>query len=154
VGRLSGEASTIFVGSQPASTALGILTYYLLATPDTYQKLMAELLPHAPDETNLPSWTALEKIPYLSGVVMEGLRLTYGFSQRLERIPTDEVNLRAAWSPSGLRYWHVGVHYAFGQIRLSRPIPVHTRTLAGFEGATSQRVIRLLSYFLQREQAV
>jgi hypothetical protein len=32
------------------------------------------------------SWVELEKIPYLKGVIMEGLRLSYGVSGRTPRI--------------------------------------------------------------------
>jgi hypothetical protein len=40
------------------------------------------------------SWTALEKIPYLSAVVAEGLRLSYGISSRVPRIPHENLIYR------------------------------------------------------------
>ncbi|KAI1415432.1 cytochrome P450 [Hypoxylon sp. FL1857] len=36
------------------------------------------------------SWVALEKHPYLYGVIWEGIRLSYGVSTRLARIPREE----------------------------------------------------------------
>ena len=36
------------------------------------------------------SWVALEKYPYLYGVIWEGIRLSYGVSTRLARVPRDE----------------------------------------------------------------
>jgi hypothetical protein len=41
------------------------------------------------DPSNL-SWAALEKLPYLSAVVTEGLRLSYGVSARTPRVPQEE----------------------------------------------------------------
>lgn len=41
------------------------------------------------DPVNL-SWTALEKIPYLYGIVYEGLRLSHGTSARSPRIAREE----------------------------------------------------------------
>jgi len=38
----------------------------------------------------IPSWTTLEKLPYLTAVIHEGLRLGYGIAARTARIATEE----------------------------------------------------------------
>lgn len=68
---------------------LSNVTYYLLANPKILAKLNAELRLANIDAENL-SWTALEKIPYLYGVVYEGLRLSHGTSARSPRIAREE----------------------------------------------------------------
>lgn len=40
---------------------------------------------------NLPKWTTLEQLPYLSAVLLEALRLSYGVATRLPRIAPDET---------------------------------------------------------------
>lgn len=48
----------------------------------------------------LPSWATLEKLPYLSAVIYEGLRLMYGAPGRLPRIATDnDLEYEGSWSP-------------------------------------------------------
>lgn len=66
---------------------LTVITFYLLSQPDTLKMLSDEL--RRADASNLP-WFSLEKLPYLSAVISEGLRLSYGVSSRLPRIAPDE----------------------------------------------------------------
>lgn len=68
---------------------LSNITYYLLSQPEVLQKLNKELQAANIDPAKL-SWTELEKIPYLYGVVFEGLRLSHGTSARSPRIARDE----------------------------------------------------------------
>lgn len=60
---------------------------YLLNQPETLARLTKEL--QDADALNL-SWFALEKLPYLSAVLNEGLRLSYGVSSRAPRIAPNE----------------------------------------------------------------
>jgi cytochrome P450 len=50
-------------------------------------KLAEELNDTDPEKL---AWSALEKLPYLSAVISEGLRLSYGVSTRIPRVPRDE----------------------------------------------------------------
>lgn len=53
----------------------------------------------------LPSWTTLEKLPYLSAVIQEGLRLSLGVSSRTARIPTEEILIyQGKWKGSTIQY--------------------------------------------------
>ncbi|XEV07013.1 hypothetical protein FSHL1_012300 [Fusarium sambucinum] len=89
--RLVQEAVTIVnAGTETTSWALAVITYFLLSQPETMSKLRAELSTVVDDPRHLPSWTTLEKLPYLGSVVNEGLRLSYGVSSRSARVPTTE----------------------------------------------------------------
>jgi len=50
---------------------------------------MEELLPVFPDPTTVPPLSALESLPYLSGIVNETLRLSLGISSRSIRVSRD-----------------------------------------------------------------
>ncbi len=101
--RLTGEGSAILAaGTETTSWALTVMTYYLLTQPDVLRRLTAELSAAVPDPHHLPSWSALEQLPYLGAVVQEGLRLSYGVSSRTARIPTEEdLTYHGVWTPPG-----------------------------------------------------
>lgn len=89
--RLADEAVAIVgAGTETTSWALAVITYHLLTQPKVLEKLRAELSPVVDDPRHLPSWTTLEKLPYLAAIIREGLRLSYGVSSRSARIPTQE----------------------------------------------------------------
>jgi hypothetical protein len=64
-----------------------VITFYVLSQPNIRLKLAEEL--QDADLSSL-SWAALEKLPYLSAVINEGLRLSYGVSARTPRVATEE----------------------------------------------------------------
>ncbi|OTB02524.1 hypothetical protein M426DRAFT_322616 [Hypoxylon sp. CI-4A] len=89
--RLASEAFGILNGgTETTAWTLSILTYYLLTQPETLAKLTAELKENVPDPLNLPSWSQLEQLPYLSATIQEALRLSHGSAQRSSRIATGE----------------------------------------------------------------
>ncbi|KAH6974432.1 cytochrome P450 [Ilyonectria sp. MPI-CAGE-AT-0026] len=89
--RLADEATAVVgAGTETTSWALAIITYHLLTKPDLLAKLTGELNGAVSDSKHLPTWTTLEKLPYLGAVLQEGLRLSYGVSARTARIPTEE----------------------------------------------------------------
>lgn len=71
---------------------LSVDMYHLLASPETKAKLRAELEAAIPssDPSQMPLWSTLEKLPYLSACIHEGLRLSYGVPSRLARLSPDE----------------------------------------------------------------
>jgi cytochrome P450 len=82
---LYGNGNTVFIaGSETTASSMGAGAYHLLANPSILVRLQAEL-----DEAWLkgtPSWTDLEQIPLLKGVVLETLRLDNGVSRRFPRV--------------------------------------------------------------------
>lgn len=74
--RLQGEAFILVgAGTITTSSTLAIITYYVLANPHVEGKLRAQLrevMAGFPDK--FPTWTELEKVPYLVACIKEGLR--------------------------------------------------------------------------------
>ncbi|KAK1997559.1 cytochrome P450 [Colletotrichum falcatum] len=89
--RLADEAAAVVgAGTETTSWALAVITYHLLTKPELLARLQDELRTVVDDPKRLPSWTALEGLPYLGAVLQEGLRLSYGVSARTARVPTEE----------------------------------------------------------------
>ena len=96
--RLVEDAQIIVgAGSTTTSSALALATYYIITDPAILNKLMTELKTAMPDTHQhhhpvLPL-IELEKFPYLTAVVLEALRISYGVSHRLQRV-SPEVSFR------------------------------------------------------------
>ncbi|KAK9772365.1 hypothetical protein AB5N19_09619 [Seiridium cardinale] len=101
--RLTDEASAVLgAGTETTSWTVSVITYHLLTQPEILAKLTKELNTVVKDPKDLPTWTDLEKLPYLGAVIQEGLRLSYGVSARTSRVPTEENLLyRGEWTPQG-----------------------------------------------------
>ncbi|ROV99536.1 hypothetical protein VMCG_06332 [Cytospora schulzeri] len=88
--RFSGEGMALMnAGTDTTGWALTVITYHVLSKPEVLNRLTAELAEAGLDADTL-SWAALEKLPYISGVITEGLRLSYGVSARSPRIAPEE----------------------------------------------------------------
>lgn len=98
--RLTDEAAAVVsAGTETTSWALAVMTYHLIKQPQLLAKLTQELKSVVNDATKLPDWTVLEHLPYLSAVIQEGLRLSYGVSARTARIATEEnLVYRGEWN--------------------------------------------------------
>ena len=68
---------------------MSAITFQLLANPGKLRKLKDELAAALPDPTTVPTSTELERLPYLSAVIQEGLRLHNPGTSRLLRISPD-----------------------------------------------------------------
>lgn len=91
--RLQNEAmSLVGAGDHTTKWAFTVGSFHIINNPDVHQKLKAELVAAIPDADNIIPWIELEKLPYLSGVVSEALRTSFGVVQRLPRI-----NRFASW---------------------------------------------------------
>ena len=70
----------IAAGSETTAKTLSIIWFHLLDNPSKLEKVRSEL-------QNLPleaSWGELQRLPYLSAVVNEGLRLNFGITGRTQ----------------------------------------------------------------------
>jgi len=65
---------------------LSLTTYHILANPPILSTLLHELRTAIPDPSNPPATHDLETLPYLSAIINEGLRLSYGSLHRLQRV--------------------------------------------------------------------
>ncbi|KAL2274607.1 hypothetical protein FJTKL_03101 [Diaporthe vaccinii] len=100
--RITGEyVAILLAGTETTSWALTVLTFYLLTDKGVLKKLTTELKSAVDSPSQLPRWSTLEQLPYLNAVVHEGLRLSYGVTQRLPRVPTQEDLLYlGSWAPA------------------------------------------------------
>ena len=103
VQRLAEEAQTVVsAGTLTTSHFLTATTYHVLANPPILKRLRQELENAIPDPAHLPSTVELEKLPYLSAVVNEGMRITYGITSRLTRVSPDQPLQFSEWTiPAG-----------------------------------------------------
>jgi hypothetical protein len=85
--RIYQEGQTLVAaGTETTAWTLSVIMFYLLKDPAKLQRLTNELR-----KANATTSTELEQLPYLNGVVQEGLRLGLGVSHRLPRIAPDET---------------------------------------------------------------
>ena len=78
----------VAAGQVTTTHYLNTTAFHILANPEILAKLKAEL--HANlSYDSLPSLDKLESLPYLSAVVSEGYRVSYGVTHRLQRVSPD-----------------------------------------------------------------
>ncbi|KAL3475700.1 cytochrome P450 [Aspergillus californicus] len=99
--RLAQEVQVVIgAGAETTGKMLTWTTYYLLENPGTLMKLKEELNRLDPNQT--ATLVDFEQMPYLTCVMLEGLRLSYGVSSRLQRIAPDRNLQFQEWSiPAG-----------------------------------------------------
>jgi cytochrome P450 len=89
--RLAQEAVLLTgAGTHTTSWAMSVAAFHLLSQPMTLRKLKSELELSIPDLNGSVSLSTLEKLPYLTAVLKEGLRLSFGSTNRIPRIPIDK----------------------------------------------------------------
>jgi cytochrome P450 len=80
---------------------MSVATFHLLSQPSTLRKLKTELEKAIPDPTISTPLAQLEQLPYLTAVIKEGLRLSFGNTSRIPRIALDK--------PINYRQWEIPV---------------------------------------------
>ncbi|KAL2065828.1 hypothetical protein VTL71DRAFT_3498 [Oculimacula yallundae] len=89
--RLNDEARILLgAGTDTTANTLAAITYHLLANPEILRKLREELITAIPDPSNEPPLAHIEALPYLTGVIQEGIRMHPGASVRQDRVAPDE----------------------------------------------------------------
>lgn len=93
----------LFGGTDTVSNTAMLLVFYVLQTPGVEERLLGELREVWPDrDAEAPSWDALEKLPYLTAVIKEALRLTPGVPAGLKRIVgKGGIEVEGVWVPEG-----------------------------------------------------
>jgi len=95
VDRLTDEAQTLVIaGSETVAWAMTVATYHLISNPHLLKELKTELAGAIPDPDVSTSQTTLEQLPYLTDVVKEAPRLSYGVSTRLQRVSNEDLPFR------------------------------------------------------------
>ncbi|KAJ5782303.1 hypothetical protein N7457_004077 [Penicillium paradoxum] len=101
--RLEDESALLLgAGTETTARAIAMSMFYLIREKDIMAKLRAELKTVLPTPLSKAAWVDLEKLPYLTGVVNEGLRLSHGMTARLARVsPTEPMIYRDWVIPAG-----------------------------------------------------
>ncbi|KAJ5629520.1 cytochrome P450 [Penicillium herquei] len=93
--RLQEEGSLlVLAGAESPASTLNVIFFHLLSNPNILSKLRAELK----TVPSPASWTELDKLPYLSAVIEEGNRLSFGVATRTSRIAPGPIT----YTPSHL----------------------------------------------------
>ncbi|WEW56407.1 hypothetical protein PRK78_001850 [Emydomyces testavorans] len=102
-GSLYEEAQALmFGGADTTGTTLMHGTFYILKLPHVYQRLKEELHSAWPNFNTLPDLTDLEKLPYLTAVLKESLRISPGVASALPRVvPPSGTKLSGHFIPGG-----------------------------------------------------
>lgn len=101
--RLADEGNILIgAGSETTAQVLTVLSYNLLADPEILVKLRAELDRVMPTVDTAVKWTELERLPYLTALLNEALRVTSTVVTRLPRVSPNEDLQYQGWSiPAG-----------------------------------------------------
>ncbi|KAI9875070.1 MAG: hypothetical protein M1830_008971 [Pleopsidium flavum] len=93
------EEGILFVvaGNETTGNALSIMAFHLLDNPTILQTLKKELIDAMPDPKIPATWQELEKLPYLSAVITEGLRMSFGVVSRMPRIAPNTTLFYKDW---------------------------------------------------------
>ncbi|RMZ20733.1 hypothetical protein D0859_15263 [Hortaea werneckii] len=102
--RLEHEAQTV-IGGGIVTTAWALTqsVFYILNDPAVYKRLTDELHQAIPDANSSDAFAyeKLERLPYLTGCVKEGIRFSYGISGRLPRVLHEPTQYREYTIPAG-----------------------------------------------------
>ena len=118
-------ALLVLAGTESPAKSLNIILYHLLANPLILSKLRTELS----EVPTSASWTKLEQLPYLSAVIEEGNRLSFGVTARTARIAREPLTYNTSHyvtSPSS-----IGKSYTIPQ---GTPISITTLSAHSAEG--------------------
>ena len=102
------QESQLIVGAalDTSANALNAILFHLLSHPAQWHSLKSEVCQAMPDVDAPPELPVLEKLPYLSAVIYEGLRISHGLSCRNARLSHEEMRygdwVIPAYTPVGM----------------------------------------------------
>ena len=79
--------------------------YRILANPEVFRKLKQELEKALPDPNQPMTSSQLEQLPYLTGIIQEGIRLHPGALVRQSRVATEQDLVYT--HPNGKKLWAI-----------------------------------------------
>lgn len=89
-------------GSITVTHMLKLTVFYILDNPDISQQFKRELQSAIPDASRPAPLVQLQQLPYLTAIINEGLRMSYGVSHRLQRVKPDGSLTFHQWAiPAG-----------------------------------------------------
>jgi cytochrome P450 len=100
---LTDEAFTILTAAADTTgNAMTMTSYHVISNPEIHNRLTAELERAFPDSFMNLDYNTLERLPYLTAIIKEGLRLSFGVPGRLPRmVETQDIILNNYKIPRG-----------------------------------------------------
>ncbi|KAL1680764.1 cytochrome P450 [Schizophyllum commune] len=100
---LLGEAINLqLAGNHTVAAACTVGCYHILHNKDIYHRLLVQLKKAIPQPSSLIELDVVEKLPYLTAVIKESLRLSHGVvSPMLRKVNTDRMVLDGIAVPRG-----------------------------------------------------
>jgi cytochrome P450 len=101
--RIFDEVGTVTgAGFETTASVLRLIIYHIFSNADILQRLRAELASVDAGSSGKIELRALERLPYLTSVLMEGLRLSPAIATRSSRISVEKDIVFGEWSiPQG-----------------------------------------------------
>ncbi|KAJ5246741.1 hypothetical protein N7468_001724 [Penicillium chermesinum] len=84
-------------GTETTARAIAVAMFHVMDNKAICLKLREELRNVLPTASSRAAWADLERLPFLTGVVNEGLRLSYGMIARLARISPSDPLFYGPW---------------------------------------------------------
>ncbi|KAJ6145007.1 hypothetical protein N7470_008902 [Penicillium chermesinum] len=91
------SALLIAAGTETTARAIAVAMFHVMDNKAICLKLREELRNVLPTASSRAAWADLERLPFLTGVVNEGLRLSYGMIARLARISPSDPLFYGPW---------------------------------------------------------
>ncbi|KAK0199458.1 cytochrome P450 [Desarmillaria ectypa] len=98
---LDDAQSLHFAGTDTTGNAMTVGFFHVLNDPSVRAKLVAELKAMWPEKESPMSYSSLEKLPYLTGVVKESLRMSIGVPVALPRVLRADMDIDGISVPAG-----------------------------------------------------
>lgn len=113
--RLAGEAmSFCTAAADTTGNSMETAVFNVITHPEIYAAVRAELLaafPNLPEDSDQSlDYITLEKLPYLTGVLKEGQRMSYGVMGRLARaVPKGGATFNGYYIPEGVSLYFISL---------------------------------------------
>ncbi|KAH9023771.1 putative P450 monooxygenase [Lactarius pseudohatsudake] len=96
------EALTLFgAGSDTVAVAATTISYHVLHNPEVQRRLVNELRTAWPVLEEVPRYEVFEKLPYLTAVIKEGLRMFPGGTALPRVVPPEGATIGGTFVPGG-----------------------------------------------------
>ncbi|SJK99238.1 uncharacterized protein ARMOST_02529 [Armillaria ostoyae] len=100
-GLLADAQTFLFAGTDTTSNAMIVGFFNVLNNPSVRAKLLAELKAMRPETESPMLYDSLEKLPYLTGVVKESLRMSISVPVSLPRVLSADMDIDGISVPAG-----------------------------------------------------